>query len=132
MTESIVLFDGTCKFCDASVNFIIDRDRAARVQFASLQSPIGERLLRRFGLRTDNFDTLVLVEGDECYTRSTAALRIARRLDGWWPYLSALLLVPPFLRDFAYEVFARNRYRWFGRFDACRIPAPELQRRFLE
>jgi predicted DCC family thiol-disulfide oxidoreductase YuxK len=132
LSEPIVLFDGVCKFCNAGVNFIIDHDRTGTVRFAALQSDAGQRLLRRFGLRTTNFDTLVLVEGPRFYTRSTAALRIAAHLDGWWPYLSAFLLVPAFLRDVAYAVFARNRYRWFGQLDACRMPTPEIQRRFLE
>jgi predicted DCC family thiol-disulfide oxidoreductase YuxK len=131
-TEPIVLFDGVCNFCNAGVNFIIDRDARARIRFAALQSAAGQRLLRRFGLRTTDFDTLVLVDGPKCVTRSTAALRIAALMDGWWPLLSALLLVPTFLRDYAYDLLARNRYRWFGRRDACRVPTPDLRRRFLE
>jgi predicted DCC family thiol-disulfide oxidoreductase YuxK len=129
----IVLFDGVCNFCNAGVNFILDHDRRGRIRFAALQSPAGQRLLRRFGLRANDFDTMVLVDGGRCYTRSTAALRIARLLDGWrWRALSALLLVPAFLRDHAYDVLARNRYRWFGRTDACRVPTPEVRGRFLE
>jgi predicted DCC family thiol-disulfide oxidoreductase YuxK len=79
--EPIVLFDGVCQFCNRGVNFILKHDRAGRIRFAALQSEAGQRLLRRFGLRTDEFDTLVLVQGRRCYTRSGAALvRQARRL----------------------------------------------------
>jgi predicted DCC family thiol-disulfide oxidoreductase YuxK len=128
----IVLFDGVCRFCNAGVNFLIDRDPKARLRFAALQSPTGQGLLKKFGLRTTRFDTLVLVEGDHCYVRSTAAIRIAAHLDGFWWLTSGALFVPSFLRDFAYDVLARNRYRWFGTLDACRVPTPEVRSRFLD
>lgn len=128
----IVLFDAVCKFCDASVNFILDRDRGGRVRFAALHSPAGQRLLRRFGLPTEQFNSLVLVEGRRCWQRSTAALRIARYLDGLWPLAAVLLAVPPFMRDAAYDLVARNRYNWFGTLDACRVPTPETRARFLD
>jgi len=128
----IVLFDGVCRFCNASINFILDRDRAGRVRFAALQSAAGQALLRRYGLPTDRFASLVLVEGGRCWGRSTAALRIARHLDGLWPLAALLLAVPPFLRDAAYDLLARNRYRWFGQLDACRVPTPEVRQRFLD
>jgi predicted DCC family thiol-disulfide oxidoreductase YuxK len=130
--EPVVLFDGVCNFCNASVNFLLDHDRAGRLRFAALQSPAGQRLLRRCGLRTTDFDTLVLVEGPRCSTRSEAALRVAAHLGGAWRWLAALLLVPAFLRDYAYETLARHRYHWFGRSEACRMPTPEVRRRFLE
>ena len=130
--DPIILFDGVCKFCNASVNFILDRDRAGRVRFAALQSVTGQHLLRHFGLPTDQFSSLVLVEGGRCWRRSTAASRIARHLDGAWPLLAVLLAVPVILRDAAYDVLARNRYRWFGQLDSCRVPTPETRRRFLD
>lgn len=128
----IVLFDGVCKFCNNSVNFIIDHDPAGRIQFAALQSATGQRLLKQHGLPPSTLDTLVLVDGRHAYTRSTAALRIAGHMGGWWRYLMAGLLIPPFLRDAVYNLLARNRYRWFGQLDACRMPTPELRQRFLD
>jgi predicted DCC family thiol-disulfide oxidoreductase YuxK len=128
----VVLFDGVCKFCNAGVNFLIDRDPDARFRFAALQSAAGQDLLRRFHLPTSDFDTFVLVEGNRCSTRSTAALRIAMLLGGWWRLLYPLVLVPRFLRDACYDLIARNRYRWFGQLDACRMPTPDLKRRFLD
>jgi predicted DCC family thiol-disulfide oxidoreductase YuxK len=128
----IVLFDGVCKFCNASVNFLIDHDPAARIRFAALQSRAGQDLLRKFGLKTTDFDTLVLVEGGRVSTRSTAALRAASYLGAPWRFGSALLLLPSFLRDPLYNALARNRYRWFGTLDACRVPTPEIRARFLE
>ena len=131
MSDPIVLFDGVCRFCDASVNWITDRDRAGRIRFAALQSQTGQKVLAHHGLPQTKLDTLVLVEGEKCYVRSTAALRIAGHL-GWpWRFLSGFLLLPSFLRDPLYDVLARNRYRWFGTLDACRLPRPGMEERFL-
>ena len=132
MSEPIVLFDGVCKFCNACVNFLIDHDSQGRLRFAALQSDTGQTLLRRFGLKTNDFDTMVLVEGSHCTTRTTAALRAAAYLDRPWRFLSALRLVPAFLRDPAYNFLVGHRYRWFGRLDACRLPTPALKARFLD
>lgn len=131
MNHPIFLFDGVCKFCNAGVNFIIDRDTRKRFRFAPLQSEAGQALLRRFHKRTDDFDTAVVVENGRAYVKSSAALRIARHLGGWWALLTLLFAVPPFLRDGAYDLLARNRYRWFGKADTCRIPTPDVRDRFL-
>ncbi len=126
----VVLFDGVCNLCNASINFVIDRDARSVFRFAPLQSDVGRALVAECGLEGE--DSIVLVEDGRCYVRSDAALRIARRLDGAWPMLSALRIVPRPLRDAAYRVIARNRYRWFGRQDACRLPTPDLRARFLD
>ncbi len=125
----VVLFDGVCNLCNAAVTFIIDRDPEAVFRFAPLQSDVGQRLVRQCGLEGE--DTIVLVEHGRCSVRSTAALQIARRLTGGWPLLGAFLAVPAPLRDAAYRFIARNRLAWFGKRDACRMPTPNLQRRFL-
>ena len=132
VSEPIVLFDGVCNFCDSSVHFLIDHDSKARLRFAALQSTTGQALLEKFGLRKTDFDTMVLVEGDRYSLRSTAALRIATYLDGWWWLAAGALLIPTFLRDFGYGILARNRYRWFGTLDACRVPTAEVRARFLD
>jgi predicted DCC family thiol-disulfide oxidoreductase YuxK len=131
-TKSIVLFDGVCNLCNGAVQFIINRDREGCFSFASLQSAVGQAQLRQFGLATDAFDTFVLVEGGKAYTRSTAALRIARRLPGAWRLLYALMIMPRPLRDWMYGLVARNRYRLFGRRDSCMMPTPELRAKFLD
>jgi predicted DCC family thiol-disulfide oxidoreductase YuxK len=128
----IILFDGVCQFCNRSVNFLLDHDTKGVLRFAALQSNTGQQLLKRFGLPTTRLGTLVLVEGDHYWLRSTAALRIAMLLGGWWKYLAVFLLFPWFLRDFAYDILAVNRYRWFGKVEACRMPTPELRERFLD
>jgi predicted DCC family thiol-disulfide oxidoreductase YuxK len=127
----IVLFDGVCKFCNGSVNFLIDHDGKKRLRFAPLQSEIAQAWLCRFGLPVDDFDTMILVENGRAYARSSAALRIAWILGGWWSLLAILFAVPPFLRDGAYNVLAGNRYRWFGKADTCRVPTPDIRERFL-
>ncbi|KIL42368.1 hypothetical protein SD70_02220 [Gordoniibacillus kamchatkensis] len=130
--EAIVLFDGVCPMCSFIVRFVYARDPHARLLFAPLQSAAGQALLRRFGLPADSMDTFVLVESSCAYTRSTAALRLVRKLRGPWPLLYAGIAVPRPLRDAVYSFVAKRRYRWFGRSDACMVPAPGLRQRFLE
>jgi predicted DCC family thiol-disulfide oxidoreductase YuxK len=129
--RSVVLFDGVCNLCNRSVLFVIDRDPHGHFAFAPLQSDEGQRLLAAYAPGETDLSSVVLVEGGRAYTRSTAALRIARRLTGLWPLLRVFFLVPRPLRDGVYDWIARNRYRWFGREDACRVPTPELRARFL-
>jgi predicted DCC family thiol-disulfide oxidoreductase YuxK len=129
--HALVLFDGVCNLCNSSVNFIIDRDPAGYFKFAALQDETVASLLARFDLSTDYLDSVVLLEEGRCYRESTAALRIARRLRGGWPLFYAFIVVPRPVRDVVYGWIARNRYRWFGKRDTCRIPTPELRERFL-
>ena len=129
--KPIVLFDGVCNLCSGSVQFILKRDKNNLFQFASLQSKPGQEYLKKFNLPADTFNSFVLVEGDNIYTRSTAALRIARNLKGW-KWLYGFRIVPKFIRDAVYNLIAKNRYRWFGKKDECWIPTPELKSRFLE
>jgi predicted DCC family thiol-disulfide oxidoreductase YuxK len=127
-----ILFDGVCNLCNASVRFVLRRDPHARFRFAALQSEAGRRLLEEHRLPADELSTVVVVADGRAYTRSDAALRIARGLGGAWPALGALRVVPRPLRDRAYGVVARNRYRWFGRREECMLPTPELRERFLD
>jgi predicted DCC family thiol-disulfide oxidoreductase YuxK len=130
--KSIVLFDGQCNFCNESVLFIIDRDPDEHFSFAPLQSDVGQKLLREHGITEVLPETLVLVQNERVSMRSTAALRIALGMWRLWPLIGLLgFLVPRFLRDAAYRAFAKRRYRWFGKTEACRVPTPELRRRFL-
>ncbi len=130
--HAILLFDGVCNVCESTVRFVVPRDPHGRFQFASLQSDAGGRLLRHAGLPPEQLDTVVLIEGERVSLRSTAILRVLRRLVLPWPLLYPLILVPRALRDRAYAAFAARRYRWFGKKDACLIPGPDLAARFLE
>jgi len=129
--SAVVLFDGVCNLCNGSVRFIIARDPAARLRFAALQSQAAQRLLVECGIRGPLPDSVALIEDGCVYTRSAAALRIARYLSFPWPLMWVLMPVPRALRDLIYDWIARHRYRWFGRRDACMIPTPELRARFL-
>ena len=128
----ILLFDGVCNLCNAAVRFVVRFDAAGRFQFAPLQSDLGQALLERHGLATADFDSLVLIEDGDYATKSTAALRVARRLDGPWPLLYPLVYLPERLRDRAYELVADYRYRLFGRKEECPVPDPEIRDRFAE
>jgi predicted DCC family thiol-disulfide oxidoreductase YuxK len=130
--HALVLFDGVCNLCNGSVQFIIDRDPRGYFTFAALQSEAAAPALSRCGRDPEMLDSIVLVEEGRCFTRSTAALRIARRLSGLWPAFYLGIVIPRVLRDMLYDLIARHRYRWFGRTESCRIPTPELRARFLD
>ncbi|WP_049972018.1 thiol-disulfide oxidoreductase DCC family protein [Haladaptatus cibarius] len=132
LDDPVLLFDGVCNFCNAAVRFVVRFDESGTFRFAPLQSDIGQELLSRFDLPTDDFDSFVLVEGDDYYTRSTAVLRVCRRLDGPWPLFHPLIYLPERLRDPAYTFLAEHRYRLFGKKDECPIPEPEIRERFAE
>lgn len=128
---AIVLFDGVCNFCNSSVNFIIARDKEGYFKFAPLQSEAAEELLADAEINRGETDSIVLIEEGEVYVYSTAALRIARRLDGLWPVFYAFIIVPRPIRNFFYKLFAKYRYRMFGKKDQCMIPTVEMRSRFL-
>jgi len=130
--HALILFDGVCNLCNGAVNFIIDRDPDGYFRFAPLQSDVAQEHLAGTPAAGTTLDTIVLVEDGTPYVRSTAALRIARRLTAPWPLLALFLAVPRPLRDAVYNGIARNRYDWFGRRDQCRLPTPELKARFLD
>lgn len=127
----VILFDGECNFCDASVQFIIRRDPKGRFKFASLQSEAGRTLLQQCGV-PEQIDSFVYLEDRRYYTKSSAALRVCKQLKGLWKLAYALLLVPKPIRDGVYDIIARNRYRWFGKKDSCMLPSPEMRERFIE
>ena len=127
----IVFFDGVCNLCNAAVRFIIQRDPRGYFRFASLQSEAAQRLLP-ISCRESFGDSIILLEDEECFGASTAALRIARRLGAAWPLFYGAMLVPRFLRDPIYRWVARNRYRWFGKKESCELPTPELRSRFID
>jgi predicted DCC family thiol-disulfide oxidoreductase YuxK len=127
--SAIILFDGVCNFCDGAVNFIIDHDKKNYFKFAPLQSETGQKYVEKFGLSA--IDSVILVENDKFYTHSTAALKVAKHLSGIWSLLYAFIIVPKPLRDFFYKLFAKYRYKLFGKKDECMIPTPEVRAKFL-
>jgi predicted DCC family thiol-disulfide oxidoreductase YuxK len=131
MEDKIVLFDGVCNLCDNSVKFIIKRDKRGIFKMASLQSEVGMQLQEKYGQDTSKINSVMLIENDKIYTKSTAALRIAKHLDGPWKLFIVFMIIPAPIRDIVYDFIARNRYRWFGKHDACMIPDKSIKARFL-
>lgn len=127
----VILFDGLCNLCSSSVQFVIKHDPQRRFRFASLQSQYGQQLLQQQGLPATEFSSFILYQDGKVYTKSTAALRVARQLNGLWPLLYGFIIIPAFIRNAVYNFIARNRYRWFGKRDSCWLPTPELKALFI-
>lgn len=127
----IILFDGVCNFCNASINFIIDHDPEKHFKFAPLQSDFGQKTLLRFNKNTEDFDSVILLKNNQLYQKSEAALEITKHLSGFWKYLAIFKILPTFVLNFFYDIIAKNRYQIFGKSDTCRMPTPDLKERFL-
>lgn len=128
--ERIVLFDGVCNFCNGAVNFIIRSDPEKRFKFAALQSEFGARKRAEYNIG-DDVDSIILIEDGKAYMHSTAGLMVARGLGGIWALSYIFIIVPAFIRDWAYKLFARYRYKIFGRQEACMLPTPDVRDRFI-
>jgi predicted DCC family thiol-disulfide oxidoreductase YuxK len=129
---SLVLFDGLCNLCSASVQFILKRDLAGNFRFASLQSETGRQELTKQGFDPSGLHSIVLVKGATSFIKSDAALEIARGLSGFWPMLYVFKIIPRFIRNPVYDWIARNRYRWFGKQETCWLPSEKWKERFLD
>jgi predicted DCC family thiol-disulfide oxidoreductase YuxK len=127
----ILLFDGVCNLCNSTVNFILPRDKRDRFRFATLQSESGKYMLSKYSLDPARMDTVVLIEQGTPYFRSEAGLRILKNLGGMWLLAYALVIIPIFIRDPIYNLIARNRYRWFGKKQSCRVPEESWKKKFI-
>jgi len=128
----VILFDGVCNFCNGAINFVIKRDRKRCFRFAPLQSDAGRRLLAQYGLSTTDFNSFILIQDGKYLQKSTAALQVYTQLGGARKLAGIGYLIPRFIRDFFYSLIARNRYKWFGKKQACMIPTPETKSLFLQ
>lgn len=128
---ALIMFDGVCNLCNGFVQFVIARDQQGYYKFASLQSEEARPYLEKCGISAAALGSVVLYENGKCYTRSTAALRILKKLSGGWPLMFGFMIVPGFIRNQVYDLIAANRYRWFGKQESCWLPTPELKSRFL-
>lgn len=130
----IVLFDGVCNLCNRTVKFIIRHDPAGRFRFASQQSEVGQKLLAQHNIPISQAlaDSVVVLEGDKVWLESDAVFHILYRLGGVWSIPAVLWFLPKRLRDWAYRMVAKNRYRMFGKLERCLVPTPELKQRFLD
>lgn len=130
-SKGVILFDGVCNFCNSSVNFIIRHDKKDYFRFTPLQSEIGMKISEKYNLDSGNLKSVILVDKGKIYTKTTAALRIAKQLSGAWPVLYVFIIIPAPIRDVVYNIIAKYRYKWWGERDACMIPTPEIRKKFL-
>ena len=132
--KRLILFDGVCNLCNSSVLYVIKRDKKNKFLFAPLQSEVSKQIIHNFDINTFQVDSIILYEPEKekIHYKSTAALKIASQL-GFPTYVLAIFLViPAFIRNWVYDFIAKNRYKWYGKKDACMIPTPELKSKFLE
>lgn len=127
----IVLFDGVCNLCNHSVDFIIRRDSKNVFKVGAIQDAHTQRLLESYDIPQDYLDSLIYIHREKVFFKSRGALEIARNLGGLWPLVYGLIIIPAFIRDPIYDWIARNRYRWFGKKETCRLPTPEERAKFL-
>ncbi len=130
--HKIILFDGVCNLCNTSVQFIIKHDKHDVFRFAALQSEVGQKLILERGIDISKVDSIIMIEpGVVYYTKSGAALEIAKHLKGYRTISNVINLIPSGLRNIVYDFVARNRYKWYGKRDQCMVPTPELKAKFL-
>jgi predicted DCC family thiol-disulfide oxidoreductase YuxK len=129
--HKIILFDGVCNLCNGAVTYIIKRDKKNIFKFAALQSEVGKELISKFNIDTEKVDSIILIDGEKHYEKSSAALRISKELSGAFPLLFGFMILPKFIRNSVYDYIAKNRYKWFGKKESCMIPTPELKSKFL-
>lgn len=129
--KKIILFDGVCNLCNTTVVFVIKRDAKDMFRFVALQSEKGTALVNEYGIDTTKLDSVLLLDKSTYYYKSSAILQISKHLSKGWPMLQIGYILPKFLRDLLYDFIAKNRYKWFGKKEACMIPTPELKAKFL-
>ena len=130
--KKIILFDGVCNLCNNAITFVIQRDKKDVFRYAPLQSNIGKLLTNKHNIDTSKVDSILLIDSDSAFVKATAALKISRHLTGGYPLMQAFYIIPPFIRNWVYDYIAKNRYKWFGKKDACMIPTPDLKSKFLD
>jgi predicted DCC family thiol-disulfide oxidoreductase YuxK len=127
----ILLFDGMCNLCNGLILWIIKNEKTQRIKFASLQSDTGQGLLEHFNLSSVGFNSLIYIDGQDYYQKSTGVLKVLNDMGGVWKIFNFFYILPPSVRDWLYDRVAGNRYRWFGRRAACMTPSADIKARFL-
>jgi len=131
MAVPLILFDGVCNYCNYWVRFAIKRDKKKKLRLAPLQGETAQQLLAQYGLSATKLSSVIVIDKGKAYTQSSAAFRVCKYLDGGWKLCYSLIIIPKFIRDFFYNIIARNRYKWFGKKEECMVPGPEIKDRFL-
>jgi predicted DCC family thiol-disulfide oxidoreductase YuxK len=129
--KSVILFDGVCNLCNSSINFIIKNDKKKHFLFASLQSDAAKEILLQHNSKKNNLNSIILIENETLFEKSTAILKITKHFSNGYQFLSIFSIIPTFIRDTIYMLISKNRYKWFGKKDSCIIPSEELKGRFL-
>lgn len=129
--ETIIFYDGVCNFCDSTVQFILRFDKKKKFHFCALQSEYGQQILKNHGFQQVEMDTIVMLYEGKVLTQSTAVLTTMKVLGGIFSLGYGFIIFPSFIRDWLYSLFARNRYRMFGKKDACRIPTATQRTQFI-
>jgi predicted DCC family thiol-disulfide oxidoreductase YuxK len=130
--KKIILFDGVCNLCNSAVQFVIQHDKKDVFRFVALQSDLGQEILKHIGINPKNSDSIILYEpGIAYYYKSSAALQIAKNLDGIWHYGTIFRIIPTGISNQIYDYVAKNRYKWYGKKESCMIPSSELESKFL-
>jgi predicted DCC family thiol-disulfide oxidoreductase YuxK len=129
LNKSIILFDGECNFCNASIQFVLNHEKNSELFFSSLQSNTGKEIQDYFGIK--NSESVILIENNKLFIKSTAALRITKYLKGGFPLLYIFIIIPTFIRNVIYDYIAKKRYKWFGKTDTCMVPNDQIKHRFI-
>ncbi len=130
--QPIIFFDGVCNLCNSSVQFVIKHDTQKKFTFASLQSDAAKEILLQFGEKNYQLDSIILIDSNEMYSKSSAVLRVLKLLGGFYSLLYLFIIIPKPFRDWLYNYVARNRYKWYGKRESCMIPSEKLKNRFLD
>ena len=132
INKKIILFDGVCNLCEASVQFVIQHDKKDIFRFVALQSELGQKIIHHIGIQNQNIDSAILYHpGVAYYYKSSAALQIAKNLGGFFHFGTFFKIIPTGLRNVLYDFVAKNRYQWYGKKESCMIPTAELKAKFL-
>lgn len=129
--KTILLFDGYCNLCQSSVQFVLKHEKKPEIYFTSIQSEIGIKILNQHGINPNEVDSLVLIEKNKAYVKSSAALRTLPYLKGLYPLGFGLIIIPKFIRNMVYDFIAKNRYKWYDKTETCMVPEKDLVKRFL-
>jgi predicted DCC family thiol-disulfide oxidoreductase YuxK len=131
MTHTVLLFDGECNLCNSTVNFILEKDKKGKIKFASLQSETGKQLSRESSVTTSNLSSVVLIHNKQVFTKSDVVLQVSIILGGVWKLLALTRVIPRPIRNWIYDLIAKNRYKWFGKTNQCKLPSTNISSRFI-
>lgn len=129
--QPLLFFDGVCNLCNSSVKTIIKKDRHQKFKFASIQSDAAKEILLQLDDYNSDIDSIILLNNNRLFYKSSAVLRLCKILGGWYNFLLIFWIIPKSIRNWMYDFVAKNRYRWFGKRESCILPSTDLKERFI-